>query len=80
MYAEETQEQPKTKDALQHTTVAFFGEEIPAQAVLEHSREGRVQCISSADGNASEDLVPESSSKIEETSRSRSGESEIRPS
>lgn len=57
MHAAKTQEQQKTEDSLQYPTIAFPGEEVPAQTIPEHSRKGGIQRLPAADGDTSQDMV-----------------------
>jgi len=58
MHPEETQTQQEAQDSLHHPAAQRPGEEVQGEAVLVYSREGRVLSPAEADGDSSQDLVP----------------------
>lgn len=60
--SEETQDQPKAPDPVQHVSAARAGEEVPAETVPVHRRAGRVLQLTQLDGDSGEDLVSEQTS------------------
>lgn len=73
----QAQTQPETSNALHHPATPGPREEVPGQAVLEHSREGGVFEFAETDRDPGEDLVPEPKGQGEETSGGRVGEVEV---
>ena len=72
MSLKKAQTKPETKDPIHRSTACRAGEEVSAQAVSVHSREGRVLRAAEADRDPGQNLVPEPSSENETSSRIRS--------
>ena len=69
MSLKKAQTKPETKDPIHRSTACRAGEEVSAQAVSVHSREGRVLRAAEADRDPGQNLVPEPSSENETSSR-----------
>lgn len=59
MQSAQTQAQPQAAHALHHTAAALAGEEVPGEAVPEHSGARGVLIVAAAHRDAGEDLVSE---------------------
>lgn len=73
---EKTQEQPEASNPVQHVAAARPGEEVPSETVSVHRGTGRVLQFTESDRDTGQDLVPEQTSKSQETPRGRAGETE----
>lgn len=71
MPAPETQDESKTKNTVYNFAATCFGKEVSTKAVSFNSWKSGVLGLTELDGNASKNLVSESSSKSKKTSWSR---------